>query len=136
MTWKEFYAQIKTGDLQSVYLFSGPEEYLKREALGALAKSLLPPGLEQLNETALEGASALEIIDAAETLPFMCERRMVVVRDWAPLLGGKSRSEEDEAARMLEWLKNPPASCVLVFLMRGEPDGRKKLTTALKKYGA
>ena len=136
MTWKEFYAQIKTGDLQSVYLFSGPEEYLKREALGALAKSLLPSGLEQLNETTLEGASALEIIDAAETLPFMCERRMVVVRDWAPLLGGKSRSEEDEAARMLEWLKNPPASCVLVFLMRGEPDGRKKLTTALKKYGA
>ena len=36
MTWKEFYAQLKSGALESVYLFSGPEEYLKREALGAL----------------------------------------------------------------------------------------------------
>ena len=32
MTWKEFYAQLKENALQSVYLFAGPEEYLKREA--------------------------------------------------------------------------------------------------------
>ena len=37
---------------------------------------------------------------------------------------------------MLEWLKDPPASCVLVFAMRGEADGRKKLAQALKKRGA
>ena len=36
MTWKEFYAQLKENALQSVYLFAGPEEYLKREAVKAL----------------------------------------------------------------------------------------------------
>lgn len=136
MTWKEFYAQLKSGALESVYLFSGPEEYLKREALGALRRALLPEGLEQLNETVLEGATAAQIVEAAETLPFMCERRVVEVRDWAPLLGGKARDEESEAARVLDWLKDPPKSCVTVFAMRGEADGRKKLTQALKKRGA
>ena len=115
MTWKEFYAQLKENALQSVYLFAGPEEYLKREAVKALERALLPAGLEQLNETTLEGAQAAQIIEAAETLPFMCERRLVIVRDW---------------------LKAPPASCVVVFAMRGEADGRKKLTAALKKRGA
>ena len=136
MTWKEFYAQLKENALQSVYLFAGPEEYLKREAVKALERALLPAGLEQLNETTLEGAQAAQIIEAAETLPFMCERRLVIVRDWAPLLSGKSRDEEGETARVLDWLKAPPASCVVVFAMRGEADGRKKLTAALKKRGA
>ena len=136
MTWKEFYAQLKENALQSVYLFTGPEEYLKREAVKALECALLPAGLEQLNETTLEGAQAAQIIEAAETLPFMCERRLVIVRDWAPLLSGKSRDEEGETARVLDWLKAPPASCVVVFAMRGEADGRKKLTAALKKRGA
>ena len=136
MTWKEFYAQLKENAPQGVYLFAGPEEYLKREALRALQSALLPAGLEQLNETVLEGATAAQIIEAAETLPFMCERRIVEVRDWAPLLGGKARDEEGETARMLDWLKDPPASCVVVFAMRGEADGRKKLTQALKKRGA
>ena len=85
MTWKEFYAQIKGNALESVYLFTGPEEYLKREAMQALRRALLPAGLEQLNEAVLEGATATQIIDAAETLPFMAERRIVEVRDWAPL---------------------------------------------------
>ena len=119
MIWKEFYAQIKGNALESVYLFTGPEEYLKREAMQALRRALLPTGLEQLNEAVLEGATATQIIDAAETLPFMAERRIVEVRDWAPLLSGKARDEENEAARVLEWLKDPPASCVLVFAMRG-----------------
>lgn len=136
MTRKDFYAQLKTGAVQSVYLFTGQEEYLKREAVNALSRALLPEGLEQINLSVLEGVNAMQIIDAVETLPLMCERRVVIVRDWAPLLGGKARGEEDDASRMLEWLKAPPASCVVVFLMREDTDGRKKLTTALRKRGA
>ena len=136
MTRKDFYAQLKENALQGAYLFAGPEEYLKREALQALRRALLPAGLEQLNEAVLEGATAAQVIEAAETLPFLCERRIVEVRDWAPLLGGKARDEENEAARMLAWLDNAPASCVVVFTVHGEPDGRKKLAQALKKRGA
>ena len=38
----------------------------------------------------------------------MCERRLVIVRDWAPLLSGKSRDEEGETARVLDVYKRQP----------------------------
>ena len=133
MTWNEFYQALKTNDLAPVYLFVGPEAYIKREALEALRRQLLPPGLEALNDATLEGVTAQQITDACETMPMMCEKRIVTVRDWAPLMPGKAKNEEAEAERMQAWLENPPESCVLVFYMRGEMDGRKKLSTLLKK---
>ena len=136
MNWNEFRKAIDGGDIAPVYLFTGPEEYIKRESLEYLREKLLPPGLEALNDAVLEGVTAQQITDAAETLPMMCERRVVTVRDWAPLLPGKSKDEEAEAAWMQKWLENPAPGCALVFYMRGEADGRKKLTGLLKKKAA
>ena len=133
MKWNEFYQAIGDSRYAPVYLFTGPEEYVKREALDALRSRLLPPGLEALNDVTLEGVTAQQITDAAETMPMMCERRVVTVRDWAPLLPAKSKNEEGEVAWMQKWLENPPQSCALVFYMRTEPDGRKKMTGLLKK---
>ena len=133
MNWNDFYQSLKAGDIAPVYLFTGPEEYIKREALEALRAKLLPPGLEMLNDTTLEGATAQQITDAAETLPMMCDRRIVTVRDWAPLLSGKSRNEESEVEWMQKWLDSPAPGCALVFYMRQEPDKRKKLAALLRK---
>ncbi len=133
MDWNELYRSIKEGRFERIYLFTGPEELIKRDALAALRARLLPAGLEALNDATLEGCSARDIIDACETLPVMCERRVVVVRDWAPLASGKAKAEEEDVERMLEWLKDPPESCALVFYMSVEIDGRKKLPAYLKK---
>ena len=136
MTWNEFYQALKTGDIAPVYLFTGPEALVKREALEALRKKLLPPGLEALNDATLEGVSAREITDACETMPMMCDRRVVTVRDWAPLMPGKAKNEDADAEWMQKWLENPPATCALVFYMRGDMDGRKKMAALLKKKAA
>ncbi|HIU33648.1 MAG TPA: DNA polymerase III subunit delta [Candidatus Pullichristensenella excrementigallinarum] len=136
MDWKAFYREIQEGTFRSVYLFSGPEEHLKRKAVEALEKAILPAGMEEMNRTRLEGADAQRILEAAETIPFLAERRMVIVTDFAPLLSGKSKSEESEAEKIAQWLKSPPNTVCLIFYMRSEPDGRKKLTGALKKSGA
>lgn len=133
MDWNDFYKSVRDGRYLSVYLFTGPEELNKREALAAIRRSILPAGLEQLNDTTLEGCSAQAIIDCCETLPVMCERRIVVVRDWAPLTAGKGKNEEADVSRMLEWLKDMPDSCILIFFMTLELDGRKKLSASLKK---
>ena len=133
MNWNEFHKAVKAGDIAPVYLFTGPEAYVKREALEGLRAALLPPGLEALNDATLEGVTAQQITDAAETMPMMCQRRIVTVRDWAPLMSGKSKNEEAEVAWMEKWLQNPSPQCVLVFYMREEADSRKKLTGILKK---
>lgn len=136
MKWNEFYQAVDGGDIAPVYLFTGPEEYIKREALERLRERLLPPGLEALNDATLEDVTAQQITDAAETLPMMCERRILTVRDWAPLLSAKSRNEENEVAWMQKWLENPSPSCALIFYMRQSADGKKKMTALLRKRAA
>lgn len=146
MNWSDYFKSVKDGQYQSVYLFAGPEEYNKREALEALRRALLPAGLEQLNEVVLDGADAQSIIDSAETLPVMCERRIVVVRDWAPLLAGKSKKAKDsegesnakeapdqDSVRMLQWLEDPSPTCCLVFYMTQPLHPKKKLAVTLRK---
>lgn len=133
MDWNDFYKFLKAGQYENIYLFTGPEEYTKREALAALRKAILPSRLEALNEANLEDCGAQEIIDSAETLPVMCDRRIVVVRDWAPLKPGKGKNEDTDVSRISDWLKKPPESCILIFYMSVEMDGRKKLSAQLKK---
>ncbi len=130
MTGAEFDKAVKSGKFERVYFFTGPQEYLKREALDKLRAACLPAGLEALNELTLENVSAKDIISAAETFPVMCDHRITIVRDWAPLLA-KGKSDEQDAERMIAWLKNAPESNILVFYMTVEADGNKKLTKAL-----
>ena len=133
MDHKDFSRLLSQGNAQavpSVLLFEGDEEHLKQAALSGLSKLLLPEGLEDLNRTLLENAETDQIVAAAETLPFMADRRLVVVRNHPALSG---RAEADE--RLTEYLPSVPSTSVLLFYCISKPDGRKKLYTAIKKLG-
>lgn len=134
MTWQALFDEIKNGTVGGVYLFQGPEEFIKRSAVDKLRALLLPEGLEILNETVLEGAGANEIIESAETLPVMCDKRLVLVKDWALLTGAKAKDEAADAERFEKWLPSAPDTCVTVFLLRGEADKRKKVYKAMEKH--
>ena len=128
MDRQQFQAQIQSGKLGGAWLFTGPEENLKSEALAALRAALLPPGFEALNESVLENPSADELIAACETLPLMADRRLVVVRG----LAGFSGKAEGDAA-IPDYIPRVPDSCVLAVLGPEAPDARKKL---YKAFGA
>lgn len=133
MKHTEFFAQVKAGDIARAYLFTGEEEHVKGKALDALRAKLLPEGLEALNETVLVNPSASDVIAAAETLPMMAERRLVLVRDSALLASGRAANEADESAKLVAYLDRLPETACIVFYVRGKADGRKKLTQALNK---
>ncbi len=130
MDRKDFEKALAQKSLPSVLLFEGEEEQLKKDALTALRREILPEGMESLNETVLEDPPADRLIADAETQPFMADRRLVVVRDLPALMG---RAEADE--RLLTWLPSVPDTTILLFYCTGKPDGRKKLYTAVKKMG-
>ncbi len=133
MTHDQFFKSLKNSDVRPVYLFSGVEQHIKQSALQTLRAKLLPDGFEQLNESIYEGGvSAMEIIESAETLPLMCDRRLVVVKDWTLLMNGKAKNETEDTDRMLAWLKTVPSTCCLVLYFTDQPDTRKKLTRELK----
>ena len=128
MDRKDFDRLLVQGNIPSVLLFEGEEEHLKQTALNALYRKLLPEGLEEMNRTLLDTPETDQIISAAETLPFMAERRIVVIRDHPALTG---RTDSDD--RLAEYLPYVPYTAVLVFYCVQKPDGRKKLYSAIKK---
>ncbi|MBR2571521.1 MAG: DNA polymerase III subunit delta [Clostridia bacterium] len=134
MTWKELFGEIEAGP-SGVYLFYGPESYVKEEALQKMRQRLLPAGLEALNEDVMEGEGAQRITEAAQTLPMMAEKRLVVVRDFPSLLPGKAKVSESDTDRLIEYVKSPAETAVLVFYVRESIDGRTKLVQALVRHG-
>ena len=128
MNHTEFGNLLSQGKLPRVLLFEGEEEYLKQQALRSLRAALLPEGMEELNETVLTAPSADEIIAAAETLPFLADRRLVLIRDERSLSG---RAEAEQ--KLLDYLPGAPETAVILFLTTQKPDARKKLYVAVKK---
>lgn len=128
MERKDFYNRLSKGTLPSLLLFEGEEDNLKRTALKDLCGAFLSPGMEDMDLVRMEDPAADAIIAAAETIPFLSTRRIVIVRDYVPLVG---RQEPDD--KLLKYLPTVPSTVELVFLCTKKPDARKKLYTSIKK---
>lgn len=130
MDRKEFSQLLKAGNVHGAYLFEGVEENIKAATLQSLRKAILPEGMEELNESVMDAPATDAIIAACETLPFLADKRLVIVREHPALTG---RADADE--RLISYIPSVPDSAVLVFLCRGKADARKKLYGAIKKAG-
>lgn len=130
MGYKEIFARINAGTVGGILIFHGPEEYVKDRTLEALKAKLVPAGMEDLNYQYLEGerANAADIRRAAETLPFMAEKRLIVVRDY-PMLMKSSRGSgldtKQETTELELLTRRFPETTCLVFLQRAEADTTK-----------
>lgn len=136
MNHTAFLNVLKTGPISDCYLFEGEEEYIKQQALKRLCTALLPHGLEEMNLTELVDPDADALIAAAETLPFLGEKRLVVVRDCSLVAVGRKAEDERKAQAISEYISHISPTTCLLFYVKGKADGRKKLYTLLKKKNA
>ena len=135
MNHTELFAALKQGNIGGCYLFEGEEEYTKRSALKALREKVAGGDFTAMNDSRLIDPAPDALIAAAETLPFMSDRRFIEVRDSAMLTAGKAKDyDEDTAVKELDgYLGQMPDTAVIVFFVHGKADGRKKLYQVLKK---
>ena len=135
MKHSEFFAALKQGQIFPCYLFEGEEEYTKGSALKALRKRVAEGDFAAMNDTRLIDPPPDALIAAAETLPFMSDKRFLEIRDSAMLQPGKAKEyDEDSAVKQLDtYLSNLPETVCMVFYVHGKADGRKKLYQILKK---
>lgn len=126
-----FFDELKAGKLHNVYLFYGPEAYIRKSAIAALEKKLLMPGLESMNRTVMSAPSAQAIIENCETLPMMSDYRLIIVQDCALLTAGKAKDEAQDSDELCTYLPRVPETTCLVFDLSGTIDKRKKLSKAL-----
>lgn len=127
---KELKKQWKEHQFHKCYLFYGTETYLMKNYEEALVQALLPPGTESMNSDILEGkkATAATIMDAAETLPFLNDNRLVLIRN-SEFFHRNGRKEEGE--RLVEFLKDSPEStCILFVEEKAEKTGKLYKTIA------
>lgn len=118
----------------SVYLLYGAEEYLREDFVNVLRNTCLPDGADDFSYKKLnqENFSVREFEDAVDALPFLTERTFVEVRSV-----DLNRFGEADANRLSKQIADIPDYCTVVFVQDAgyEPDGRKKLIKAIKKYG-
>lgn len=115
-----------------IYLFYGPNELARSEALAELRASL-PAEVADLNISVLDGRKLTieQLVAACEAHPFLAERRLVIVYDALKhSKAGKAREE------LRDYCERVPATCDLVFVEQDEVDRRHLLFTYLSKRGA
>jgi DNA polymerase-3 subunit delta len=105
------------------YVLHGEDELTCKETLKDLQSRLGPPELAALNTTVFDDANVTlgEIQNACDTIPFMAERRMVIVRGLlSRLMAAKKGDPEGWKKRYLEqlgaYLPLLPESTRLVFV--------------------
>ncbi len=130
---KELKKQWKNGEFGRCYLFYGAETYLLKEYETTLTKAILPEGAEMMNHDIFEEkrATAAAIMDAAETFPFLNDKRLVTVRN-SEFFQKSGRKEEGE--RLKEFLADLPESVCLLFIEE-KVEKTSALYKAVVKHG-
>ncbi|MCX7842667.1 MAG: DNA polymerase III subunit delta [Clostridia bacterium] len=134
-------SQLKENKLANLYLFYGPEEYLKKYYTESIEKAVLKnDGLKALNKTVLEGkVETGRIIDACETMPVFSDKKLVVIKN-SGLFKGRSKAASDEKKsgtkgdELVSYLQSVPEHACVVFLEE-EIDKRMKAVDIVKKKG-
>ena len=118
---------IKSGKLNHIYLIYGDESFLRKQYKERLKKALSPDE-DSMNYSYYEGKdiSVGEIIDLAETMPFLAERRTIIIEN-SPFFKG-------DAEKIVEYLNNVPDTTYFVFVEE-TVDKRSKMYKAVAKNG-
>ena len=123
--------QIKSGSLSPCYLFYGPETFLSGRWQKSLISAALPEDARDMNMDVFSGkVEVSRIIDAAETIPFLADRRLVIVEDSGLFQSGR----KDDSESMTEFLKDIPESTIIIFDEK-DVDKLGRLYKAVQKHG-
>lgn len=143
-----------------VYLLYGEETFIRNDMVNMFRDRLLPEEVRDFNLDILEGreASAEGIATLAATLPFMSDKRVVIVKEAEFFKAKRKAAKEDnkgdasggpedaagQAAveeksptgekALLDYLNNPATSTCLIFTT-GSVDKKKKIYKAIEKNG-
>jgi DNA polymerase-3 subunit delta len=110
---------LKPDDPTMFYIFHGPDELSRTEALAGLRTQMGDPSLAELNTTILDGASLTlnELREVCNSLPFLAERRLVIVHNYLTRLGGSQRGGEGTPlGDLAAYLPTMPDSIRLIFV--------------------
>ncbi len=107
--------QISKGIIRNLYLFQGPEEWLKEKALEGIKSTLFREGGAELNSSTVDGTETPggEILMLAQTAPFLALRRLVIVKNAEEMPIAEEKT-------LAEGLPNLPSFSCLILMHQGK----------------
>ncbi len=124
---KQLSEELKNGVFRPCYLIYGEESYLRYQDRDNILKALsVDDSSMNFNRYNADNCPVEEIISMADTMPFLAEKRVILVED-----SGLFKSGSPELS---EYLKNPSDTTVFVFVEE-EVDKRKDMFKAVSKTG-
>jgi DNA polymerase-3 subunit delta len=106
------------------YLFHGKDEFSRSETLAALKEKMGDPGLAELNTTIFDGSKVTlgELQHACGSVPFMADRRLVIVEGLLTHLESKGKEgalpawQKEYLERLIQYLQRLPETTRLVLV--------------------
>lgn len=134
----ELWKQIKKKQIAPIYLLYGTESFLIHETKQLLHTHVLDEDVSDFNFSSydLEETPIEAVLEDAETLPFLGEKRLIFLHNPGFLTSEKKTKEkvEHNLSRLEEYIKQPSPFSVIVFIAPYEKlDERKKITKELKR---
>ncbi len=122
----QFTREFPKSEPQSVYLVSGDEEFLKERIMKMIMNRFLTKQALEFDYVTLHGdeCTGSEIVEQADTMPFIAENRVVVVREIDLV---KTNQHES----IISYLKEPSFSTILIVTAR-KIDARSRLYKAFQ----
>jgi len=112
-----------------VYVIYGPQEFLRRQRLAEVVRTVLGGQAMHMAVAEHDGQTAelADVLDEMRTLPFLAERRLVVVREADAFVSAHREALE-------RYLQAPSPTGVLVLLCKRWP-GNTRLARRVKTIG-
>lgn len=124
-------SHINSRDFKKAYIIFGEEKYLTLEYEKKLREAIVPKEAELMNLSVFEGISdANSVAEAAETMPFFNDYRLIVIKNSGILKTGNKELTEG----ISKILNNSPETTIFLFCGE-EVDKRNSLYKLVKKIG-
>lgn len=139
MSYIDVIRNLKKGNISSVYLLAGTEQYIIEDTIQQIVNySLLEEEREfNLSKYDMKEHPIEHAIEEAYTFPFFGEKRVVIITDAYFFTATKEKSNVEHDLKQLEaYLQQPSPETVFIIVCPYEKlDERKKLVKLAKKVG-
>lgn len=138
MSYKNLLKDIKENKVSNLYLFFGREKYLINKGMEIVKdRYFTNANDESFNYNFYDGIKDdIDIVlNSCETLPFVGEKRIVIVKSKEAFSGNKNAMGKDDEEKLIKYISNVPETTCLIFIAGEKIDKRKKLVKEIKSNG-
>lgn len=123
----EFNKLLKKDELNYIYLFKGTEEYLMDKYVETIKDKYIDENFRMINYIEIDiNGTFDDILNACETLPFMSEKKVVVIKDINELI----QQDKSISDKINDYLLEVPENIILLIV--DKTDKLKKTTKIYK----